>query len=172
MGCATRWTRERADDGRVAPDADAAHRVPSKVGYPIAGGTDAAVRDVSLDGGRAANASASSASPAPERRSCSWPPWDFLPGVRAPSGSVRFEGEEILGLAPRALNRIRGSKLTMIFQDPMTSLTPHVKIGVQLAEVLVHHRGVPWRDAERAALEMLDRVRDPRSAAPARAIPA
>ena len=57
------------------------------------------------------------------------------------SGSVRFEGEELLGLAPATLNRIRGSKLTMIFQDPMSSLTPHVKIGVQLAEVLVHHAG-------------------------------
>jgi oligopeptide transport system ATP-binding protein len=77
------------------------------------------------------------------------------------AGSVRFEGQEILGLAPAALNRIRGSKLTMIFQDPMTSLTPHLKIGVQLAEVLVHHRGASWRDAQHAALRVLDRVRVP-----------
>ncbi len=77
------------------------------------------------------------------------------------TGSVRFEGEEILGLAPTALNRIRGSKLTMVFQDPMTSLTPHVKIGVQLAEVLVRHRGALWHAARRAALQMLDRVRVP-----------
>ena len=49
----------------------------------------------------------------------------------------------------------------MVFQDPMMSLTPHLKIGLQLAEVLVHHRGVSWRDAKRAALRALDRVRIP-----------
>ena len=77
------------------------------------------------------------------------------------AGSARFEGAEILGLAPQDLNRIRGSKLTMVFQDPMLSLTPHLKIGVQLAEVLVHHRGASWRDAGRTALQALDRVRIP-----------
>ena len=50
------------------------------------------------------------------------------------------------------LNRVRGSKLTMIFQDPMTSLTPHLKIGTQLAEVLVCHReAVVARGDERRA---------------------
>ena len=77
------------------------------------------------------------------------------------SGSVRFEGAEILGLPRRALNRVRGSKLTMVFQDPMTALTPHLKVGVQLAEVLVRHRGASWRDAEREALQVLERVRVP-----------
>ncbi len=76
-------------------------------------------------------------------------------------GSVRFEGREILGSAPKALNRIRGSELAMIFQDPMTSLTPHLKIGVQLAEVLVSHRGCSWSDAMRAAGLILERVRVP-----------
>ena len=84
------------------------------------------------------------------------------PNARA-SGSVRFEGEEILGSAPRSLNRVRGSKLTMVFQDPLTSLTPHLKIGVQLAEVLVHHRGSTWASAERAALSALERVRVPQA---------
>jgi oligopeptide transport system ATP-binding protein len=74
------------------------------------------------------------------------------------AGSVRFDGEEILGIEARALNRIRGTKLTMIFQDPMTSLTPHLKIGVQLGEVLVSHRGYSWTDAKRAALHILERV--------------
>jgi oligopeptide transport system ATP-binding protein len=77
------------------------------------------------------------------------------------AGSVRFEDDELLGAAPRELNRVRGSKLTMIFQDPMTSLTPHLRIGVQLAEVLVTHAGLAWRDAERAALGILERVRIP-----------
>jgi oligopeptide transport system ATP-binding protein len=84
----------------------------------------------------------------------------LAPGAAA-GGSVRFEDEEILGAAPQRLNRIRGSKLTMVFQDPMTSLTPHLKIGTQLAEVLVCHAGKPWSEARLAARRMLERVRVP-----------
>ena len=76
-------------------------------------------------------------------------------------GSVRFGEEEILGLGRERLNRIRGSKLTMIFQDPMTSLTPHLKVGIQLAEVLVVHAGMSWSEARIAARRMLQRVRVP-----------
>ena len=83
----------------------------------------------------------------------------LLPAAAAAAGSVRFRGVELLGAPAALLNSVRGSKFTMIFQDPMSSLTPHLRIGVQMAEVLVCHAGLSWRDAERAALDMLRRVR-------------
>src|SRR6202011_1476205 len=83
----------------------------------------------------------------------------LLAGNATAQGSVRFEGGEILGAPASQLNRVRGSKLTMIFQDPMTSLTPHLKIGTQLAEVLVCHAGKSWSEARIGAERMLERVR-------------
>jgi oligopeptide transport system ATP-binding protein len=85
----------------------------------------------------------------------------LLGGHAKVSGSIRFAGNELLGAKAAALNRVRGSKLTMIFQDPMTSLTPHLRIGTQLAEVLVCHLGVSWNEARRAAGRMLEQVRIP-----------
>ncbi len=83
-------------------------------------------------------------------------------GVAA--GSARFEGQELLGLRPDALNRIRGSKMTMIFQDPLTALTPHVKIGEQIAEPLRLHLGLSDAEARKGALDWLGRVRIPEAA--------
>jgi oligopeptide transport system ATP-binding protein len=88
----------------------------------------------------------------------------LLAGNSTAEGRVRFEGEDILGLPRARLNRIRGSKLTMIFQDPMTSLAPHLKIGTQLAEVLVCHAGKSWSEARTDARRMLERVRVPEPA--------
>jgi oligopeptide transport system ATP-binding protein len=85
----------------------------------------------------------------------------LLAGNAKVSGSVRFEGNELLRVDAPALNRFRGSKLSMIFQDPMTSLTPHLKIGTQLAEVMVSHLGSSWNDARSYAGRMLERVRVP-----------
>jgi oligopeptide transport system ATP-binding protein len=85
----------------------------------------------------------------------------LLSGNAQVSGSVRFEGNELLAVDAPTLNRVRGSKLTMIFQDPMTSLTPHLAIGTQLAEVMVAHLGVSWKDARSFAGRMLERVHVP-----------
>jgi len=77
------------------------------------------------------------------------------------TGSIKFQGEEILGRRPRELNRIRGARMSMIFQDPMTSLNPYLTIERQLTEVLVTHRHMSKHEARDAAVAMLERVQIP-----------
>jgi oligopeptide transport system ATP-binding protein len=76
-------------------------------------------------------------------------------------GSVKYRGEELIGLSPEKLNRYRGSKLTMIFQEPMTSLDPLYRIGDQLALPLTTHGGLSRARARERAIELLDLVRIP-----------
>jgi oligopeptide transport system ATP-binding protein len=85
----------------------------------------------------------------------------LLPRNAVSTGSVKFKGQEILGIPLRHLNELRGSKLSMIFQDPMSSLTPHLRIGLQLAEVLEYHQGLGRREAVELAAAMMERVRIP-----------
>ncbi len=80
------------------------------------------------------------------------------------SGAVQFKGQDILGLGTDQLNRVRGSKMAMIFQDPLTALTPHVRIGEQIAEPLRLHLGLSHADAMARAKAWLDRVRIPEAA--------
>ena len=77
------------------------------------------------------------------------------------SGSVRFNGKELLGIGPSEMNRIRAEQIAMIFQDPMTSLNPYLKIGAQMTEVLTLHKGVSRRAAEAECIAMLDAVQMP-----------
>jgi peptide/nickel transport system ATP-binding protein len=74
------------------------------------------------------------------------------------TGSARFAGTELLGLKPAALDRVRGARIGMVFQDPMTSLTPHLTIGEQVSEVITRHLGLGRAAARSRALELLERV--------------
>src|SRR5262249_54821426 len=77
------------------------------------------------------------------------------------TGRIRFDGKNLLALDQGALADLRGDRLAMIFQEPMTSLNPAFTIGVQLTEVLIRHRGMKNGAARAAALEMLRHVRIP-----------
>jgi len=77
------------------------------------------------------------------------------------AGSVRFGDRDLLALSARELADLRGDRLAMIFQEPMTSLNPAFTVGSQLAEVLVRHRGLRAEAARAAVIEMLRHVRIP-----------
>ena len=75
-----------------------------------------------------------------------------------PSGEVRYGGRDLLALSERELEHLRGNRLAMIFQDPLTSLNPYLRVSRQLTEVLEVHRGASRAEARRAAMTMLERV--------------
>ena len=83
------------------------------------------------------------------------------PPGRIAAGEILFEGVDLLRLPPRELNDLRGDRLAMIFQEPMSSLNPAFTIGEQVAEALLRHRHVSKREARAAAIEALRQVRIP-----------
>jgi oligopeptide transport system ATP-binding protein len=85
----------------------------------------------------------------------------LLPGNGRSTGSVQFDGREILGLPRDALNKIRGTRMAMIFQDPMTALNPYLTVGRQLTEVLTFHQGMNPVMAREQARDILEQVHIP-----------
>jgi oligopeptide/dipeptide ABC transporter ATP-binding protein len=83
------------------------------------------------------------------------------PPAKIVAGSVNFEGRELTRLSDRELEEVRGSDVGMIFQDPMTSLNPTLKIGSQITEVIRRHLEISKDDARRRAVELLEEVRIP-----------
>ncbi|MBW6447830.1 ABC transporter ATP-binding protein [Vibrio parahaemolyticus] len=77
------------------------------------------------------------------------------------SGSAKFEGREILNLPEKELNKVRAEQIAMIFQDPMTSLNPYMKVSDQLMEVLMLHKGMGKSEAFEESVRMLEAVKIP-----------
>ncbi len=86
-------------------------------------------------------------------------------------GQVLFQGQDLLELPPRDLDRVRGDALAMIFQDPMTSLNPYMRVGDQLAEGLMVLIGISKAQGPAEAVRLHDRVRIPDAAARSRRFP-
>ena len=80
------------------------------------------------------------------------------------SGQVLYQGQNLLTLAPDALNTLRGAHIAMVFQDPMTALNPYLTVERQMTEVLQWHKGLDRRAARQRALAMLDAVKIPDAA--------
>ncbi|MFV0292600.1 MAG: oligopeptide/dipeptide ABC transporter ATP-binding protein [Paracoccus sp. (in: a-proteobacteria)] len=87
------------------------------------------------------------------------------------AGSVLFNGQEILNAPLKQLNRIRAENIAMIFQDPMTSLNPYMRVSDQMAEVLILHHGLSKSMAVTESIRMLDAVRIPDAKGRARLYP-
>ena len=77
------------------------------------------------------------------------------------SGRILFCGKDIVRMSGRELNHIRGNEIAMVYQDPMASLNPALRIGPQLTEVLMEHKAASKHEARQASIRMLERVRMP-----------
>ena len=84
-----------------------------------------------------------------------------MPPARIVGGRIEFDGRDLLGLSEDEMRRVRGNLISMIFQEPMTSLNPVLTIGRQVAEALVLHRGLSRREAMARAVDMLRKVQIP-----------
>ncbi|WP_051174758.1 ABC transporter ATP-binding protein [Nocardia exalbida] len=95
----------------------------------------------------------------------------LLPEQARITGSIRFRGRELLGLGDRELSRLRGSSISMVFQDPLSALTPVYRVGDQIAEALLAHGKMGRREAAKRAVELLDLVGIPDPEVRAKAFP-
>ncbi len=86
------------------------------------------------------------------------------PPAKIVSGEILFDGRDLTTLSERQLEDVRGREIAMIFQDPMTSLNPTLKIGTQITEVLDRHFGMSKDQARSRAIELLEEVQIPRAA--------
>jgi len=84
-----------------------------------------------------------------------------IPPGRIVNGDILFDGRSLLNLEEKEMEKVRGNDISMIFQEPMTSLNPVFTIGDQIMEAIILHQGLDKKEARKRAIEMLDRVRIP-----------
>ncbi|MEX2102499.1 MAG: ABC transporter ATP-binding protein, partial [Gaiellaceae bacterium] len=85
------------------------------------------------------------------------------PPAKIVEGELLFDGRDLTGLSDRQLEDVRGRQIAMIFQDPMTSLNPTIKIGTQITETLRRHMDTSKDAARKRAIELLEEVRIPKA---------
>ena len=85
------------------------------------------------------------------------------PPARVRSGSIRLDDTELLGLENEKMMHIRGNRISMVFQDPMTALNPVIRVGRQIAEGIRIHEKLSWKEAEKKAMEIFEMVGIPAS---------
>ena len=83
----------------------------------------------------------------------------YLPGTAEVGGSLRFEGRDIARMSEPELRELRGNRIAMVYQDPATSLTPTMRVGAQIAEVLREHLGMSAEQARERTVELFENVR-------------
>ena len=88
----------------------------------------------------------------------------LLAGNGRATGEILFDGTDMLTAPVQTLRQIRGARVSMIFQDPLTSLTPHMTVGAQMREVLALHKNEKGEAADRHCIEWLENVRIPEAA--------
>ncbi|MBI2525130.1 MAG: ABC transporter ATP-binding protein [Candidatus Rokubacteria bacterium] len=91
--------------------------------------------------------------------------------ARVTSGRIEYRGDDLLAMSRRSLDRLRGAKIAMVYQDPMSSLNPSIRVGGQIAEVLLAHEGVSAREAQDGVRRLLEAVNMPEPSAIARRYP-
>ncbi len=84
-----------------------------------------------------------------------------MPPAVVSGDHVLFEGQNLLTVSEKHMRDLRGNRISMIFQDPLSTLNPVIKVGDQIAEVFVRHSGLDWTTARARAIDMLDMVRIP-----------
>ncbi|MBI2203193.1 MAG: ABC transporter ATP-binding protein [Candidatus Rokubacteria bacterium] len=134
------------------------------IAYATRGGTVHAVRDASLEV-RAGETVALVGESGSGKTSLAFAVMRFLDANgRVTAGEIRFHGADVLALGPAELRRLRGARISMVFQDPQTSLNPVLRVGEQVAEVVREHLGLSAGAARARVLELFAQVNLPDSA--------